>query len=117
MLSEQEQDIRDAKKAHELHVRNITIEYICRMTAHDFQKRLLNGYYPVDKLPIFVRSVEGDSDYDPDSLPEFEYEKKIMTQADFDKNGTSFGNANRRKLRYMSDKEYIQRYYPEPEIN
>ena len=85
------------------------------MTPQDFQSSLLYSRDSKWQLPQFERAKPGDEDYPDLSKPERDravpYSKFPFTPCQFDGGILNAGDVNREKLRYMTEEEYIAKFY------
>jgi len=95
--------------------RNDAMRQIMIMTPSDFQSSLLYSRDSKWQLPKFERAQPGEQDYPDLSKPERQrahpHSKLPFTPQEFDRGIFNAGDVNRSKLRYMTEEEYIAKYY------
>jgi hypothetical protein len=95
--------------------REDAMRQIMIMTPQDFQSSLLYSRDSKWQLPQFERARPGDEDYPDLSKPERQravpYSKFPFTPCQFDGGILNAGDVNRSKLRYMTEEEYIAKFY------
>jgi hypothetical protein len=95
--------------------REDAMRQIMSMTPDEFQSRLLHKSSPKWQLPQFERARPGDEDYPDLSKPERQravpYSKFPFTPCQFEGGILNAGDVNRSKLRYMTEEEYIAKFY------
>jgi hypothetical protein len=95
--------------------REDAMRQIMNMTPQDFQSSLLYSRDSKWQLPQFERAQPDDPDYPNLSQPERQravpYSKFPFTPYEFDGGILNAGDVNREKLRYMTEEEYIAKFY------